>query len=130
MFPLLVPSAGIEPTSSDSKSDVLSIERRGHNCASAGIRTQDLILKRDLLPCTNKVHGRAPSVVHGTGLSSASAGIRTQDLILKRDLLYQLSYQRLLFKYSFNINRNVVLPLLVLKYSSRLRASFSFRKAS
>jgi hypothetical protein len=66
-------------------------------CDLAGIRTQDPILKRDVLY----------QLSYQVGLKmikkSDLAGIRTQDPILKRDVLYQLSYQvNMLFSISNN----------------------------
>ena len=52
----------------------------------AGIRTQDPILKRDVLYLLSYQVGT-------TKKTSDLAGIRTQDPILKRDVLYLLSYQ-------------------------------------
>ena len=69
-------------------------------CDLAGIRTQDPIIKSDVLYQLSYQVGAFKMC-----FSSDLAGIRTQDPIIKSDVLYQLSYQVNIF---LNAGANIV----------------------
>ena len=88
-------------------------------CDLAGDRTQDPILKRDVL------YQLSYQVGHKTLKKSDLAGDRTQDPILKRDVLYRLSYQVILYQ---SFQRKIRTSTLIFLRVQRYGQFFKFQK--
>jgi hypothetical protein len=81
----------------------------------AGVRTQDPLLKREML------YQLSYQILKNNNKSDL-AGVRTQDPLLKREMLYQLSYQIFFWYFkAANIRANINISY---SYSLNLQLNF------